>query len=456
MYQQKGVDTIKGGYMKKQNNITAKKLAGFRDFFADDIQVREFVINTFKRVFEKYGYEPLQTPALEYTEIFAGEAGEEAEKLFYNFQDNAGRDVMLKYEVMISMCRAVAENINTLPLPYKRYQIQNVWRAEKPQKGRYREFTQCDADTIGSDNVIWDAEFIQMGIEAMKELGFKKFQASISNRKFLNGLVKFAGATQEEFIPICLSIDKLPKIGRGAVKKELTTKRNISGEVADKILDIITTTGDSKSLIQTFKKQMTSEPSALEGLEELEQIFNYFKTSKIDPRYYVFSPYIARGLAYYTGPIWEFEILDGNVGSVAGCGRYDNTIGRFLGKRVPATGGSFGIERLVEVIKDRNMIQVSKTTTQVLVTIFDNSLLNESIKVANTLRSKGISTMLYSDPIKLNKQLKYADKKGIPYVIVLGPDEVENGVLQLKDMKTGKQQKLLLKNVINLLTDVNR
>lgn len=428
--------------------VKPQLLKGFRDFFAEDIQIRQFVINTFKRVFEKYGYEPLETPALEYADIFEKEAGEEAAKLFYKFKDEGGRNIMLKYEVMIAMCRAVAENINTIVFPYKRYQIQPVWRAEKPQKGRYREFTQCDADTIGSDSVLCDAEFIQMGIEALKELGFDKFMANISNRKFLNGIILYSGASNEQFIPICLSIDKLPKIGRDAVKKELLEKRKIPESVANKILDIVTKKGSIEELFSSFKKQLKDVPVAVEGLTELEQIFNYLRLVDLPKENYKFAPYIARGLAYYTGPIWEFEILDGNVGSIAGCGRYDNTIGRFVGRRMPATGGSFGIDRIVEVIKDRKMFQSSKTPIRVLVSLFDQSLLQDTLRVTNELRKNNIPTMLYPEATKLDKQLKYADRKKIPYVVIVGPEEIKKKIVKLKDMKTGEQLELNQENLI--------
>lgn len=438
------------------NNTTVKPqlLKGFRDFFAEDIQIREFVINTFKRVFEKYGYEPLETPALEYSDIFEKESGEEAVKLFYKFKDEGGRDIMLRYEVMIAMCRSVAENINTLVFPYKRYQIQPVWRAEKPQKGRYREFTQCDADTIGSDSVLCDAEFIQMGIEAFKELGFDTFKANISNRKFLNGIILYSGASNEQFIPICLSIDKLPKIGREAVRKELLDKRKIPENVADKILDIVSQEGNIKDLISTFKKQLKDIPIAVEGLNELEQIFDYFKYTELPEQNYCFAPYIARGLAYYSGPIWEFEILDGNVGSVAGCGRYDNTIGRFVGRRMPATGGSFGIDRIVEVIKDRKMFQSTKTPIKVLVSLFDQNLLQDTLRVTNELRKNNISTMLYPEVSKLDKQLKYADRKKIPYVVIIGPEEVQRKIVKLKDMKTGIQKEIPKEKLIEAIRNL--
>lgn len=431
--------------------IKPQLLKGFRDFFAEDIQLREFVINTFKRVFEKYGYEPLETPALEYSDIFEKESGEEAVKLFYKFKDEGGRDIMLKYEVMIAMCRAVAENINTIVFPYKRYQIQPVWRAEKPQKGRYREFTQCDADTIGTNSVIADAECIQMGIEALKELGFETFRANISNRKFLNGIILYSGASNEQFIPICLSIDKLPKIGRDAVKKELLEKRKIPESVADKILDVVTKRGAIDELLDVFKKQLKDIPVAVVGLDELEQIFDYFKYAKLPKESYLFAPYIARGLAYYTGPIWEFEIVDGNVGSVAGCGRYDDTIGRFIGRRMPATGGSFGIDRIVEVIKDRKMFQSSRTPIKVLLTLFDGKSLKTIVQIANTLRKNNVPVMVYPEAAKLDKQLKYADRKKIPYVVIAGPEEIKKKLVKLKNMNTGEQKEVTLDQLVQLV-----
>ena len=434
------------------NQIKVQKLAGFRDYFAEDVKIREYVINIFKKVFEKYGYEPLETPALENSNIFVGELGDEAEKLFYRFKDQGGRDIMLKYDVMTPMCRTVAENINKIIFPYKRYQIQNVWRSEKPQKGRFREFTQCDADTIGSASVICDAEFIQMGIEALNNIGFKEFRANINNRKLLSGIIQFAGASEKEFIPICISVDKLPKIGRDQVKKELIEKRKINSEISDKILDLITLKGETEELLNKLKKQLKNIPVAMEAISELEIIFDYFNTIKLDKKFYRFTPFIARGLAYYTGPVWEFEILEGDVGSVAGCGRYDNIIGKFVGKEVAATGGSFGIDRLVEVIKSRKMINFSSIITKTLVTVFDISLFNNSLIIADRLRKNNISTILYPIPNeKLDKQLKYANKKNIPYVVIIGPEEVVSGKIVLKDMKTGEQFKLSKEELVSKL-----
>jgi len=429
-----------------------QKLPGFRDYFVSDLRIREYVINTFKQVFEKYGYEPLETPALEPSSIFVGELGDEAEKLFYRFKDNGNRDVMLKYDVMTSMCRCVAENINTIAFPYKRYQIQNVYRAEKPQKGRFREFTQCDADTIGSDDVTWDAEFIQMGIEALKKLGFSKFRANINNRKLLNGIVQYAGATDKDFVAICISIDKLPKIGREKVRKELIEKRKIKADVADKILDLVSLVGDNDSTLNQYQSILKDIPVAIEALTELKKIFRYFDVVGLDKEYYRLAPFIARGLAYYTGPVWEFEIIEGGVGSVAGCGRYDNIIGRFVGQKVPATGGSFGIDRIVEILKEKKLVKISESSCRVMVTVFNTEMFETSLKIADSLRKEEIATMLY--PVvndKLQKQLKYADKKKIPYVIIIGPDEEKKGQLILKEMLTRNQYTLSLKEAVRKL-----
>jgi histidyl-tRNA synthetase len=429
--------------------LKVQKLAGFRDFFALDVKVREFVINTFKNVFEKYGYEPLETPALENSNIFVGELGDEAEKLFYRFKDQGGRDVMLKYDVMTSMCRSVAENINTIVFPYKRYQIQPVWRSEKPQKGRYREFTQCDADTIGSDSVICDAEFIQMGIEALTELGFKEFRANINNRKLIQAVVAYSGAKDEQFIPICISVDKLPKIGREAVKKELIEKRKVEAKVADKILDLVTVTGETDQMLDKFEDKLKNIPMGVEAIAEMRTIFDYLKKVNLDPKFYQFAPFIARGLAYYTGPVWEFEVTEGGVGSVAGCGRYDNIIGKFVGRETPATGGSFGIDRIVEVIKARNMLKLESLSAKVLVTVFETGLFDKSLEAAEFLRKNNVKTLLYPGiKDKLDRQMKYANKKGIPYVVIVGPEEANRNVVKLKDMKSGEQEELTLPKLV--------
>jgi histidyl-tRNA synthetase len=435
--------------MKKELKAPMR-LKGFNDFFAEDMLIRNFVTNTFKEVFEKYGYEPLETPALEYTSLMLGISGEEAEKQFYRFKDSGDRDVMLKYEVMTSMSRAYAQNKENIPLPYKRYQIQRVWRAENTQKGRYREFTQCDADTLGSLSMTADAEFIQMGIEIVGKLGFKDYRARISNRKFLEGLGEYIGVRREKFYAFFSSIDKLPKIGVDGVKKVMIDK-GIKEKQAEKTLELIDPAKFEKknyrSSIEAFESTVGKTKPGKEALQELSQIADYLEAAKVDERYYMFDPSIARGLASYTGPVWEFEVVDGGVGSIAGCGRYDTLIAKYIGIDVPATGGSFGIERICDILKDRKMVDLGETTVDVLVTVFDEATWKAALKVAIELRNQGLATMLYPEVAKIGKQFQYADRKGIPWVVVVGPDEVKAGVIQLKDMKNEKQYSVKIEEV---------
>jgi len=435
--------------------IKAQKLAGFRDFLPEDMKVREEVISAFKKVFSSYGYEPLETPALEYAEVLLGKYGDEADKLIYKFKDPGGRMVAMKYDLTVPACRVLAEYANQLPLPFKRYQIQPVWRADKPQKGRFREFFQCDADSLGTASMLADGEFIQMCTDLFQALGFTKFVTRINNRKLINGFVKYAGGKEEQFFDIVTSIDKLEKIGLEGVKSELN-KRGIPKEVSQRILELIKPQGNTKELLKTYQKKLSSVPEATEGLEELEEIFDYFQVVGVSEKYYQFSPSIVRGLAYYTGPVWETVIFEGGVGSVTGCGRYDKLIGMFLDRDIPATGGSFGFERIIEVMKDRRMIKARGPAAKVLVTVFSPKLLEKSIKLATLIRYRiKVNCELYLDPnASLDKQLKYADRKNIPYAAILGPDEVKNKTITWKNLTTRTQETLpsdkLPKGLINI------
>jgi len=423
----------------KMKTIQPRTLKGFRDFLPEDMKIRQRVISLFKQVFESFGYEPLETPTLEHADILLGKYGEEAEQLIYRFEDRGGRPVAMKYDLTVPTCRVVAQYGDKIPLPFKRYQIQPVWRADNTQKGRFREFFQCDADTIGSPSMIADAEFIQMGLEIMKKLGFTDFYARINNRKFIDGLVQYAGATQEQFYAICIAIDKLEKIGLDGVTAEME-KKGVVPEVIKKIIEVVSLKGTNEELIGKLSEMMKEVSIAQEGLTELASIFSYLKTAGVQEELYTFDLSIIRGLSYYTGPVWEFTVRDGGVGSVAGCGRYDKLVGLYLGRDVPATGGSFGIERLFEVIKERGLLK-DKSNKEELVTIFSPELAQQSFKLANDLRKQGKSVILYPDEkAKLEKQLKYANKKGIETVYILGPEEVENKTVKVKNMKTGEQQ----------------
>lgn len=436
------------------NKITPQTLPGFRDFLPEEMKIREQVINVFKKVFASYGYEPLETPALEYAETLLGKYGEEGDKLIYQFKDPGKRRVAMKYDLSVPLARVISQYVNQLPLPFKRYQIQPVWRADKPQKGRFREFYQCDADTVGTASMIADGEFIQMCTDLFQNLGFNDFVTRINNRKLINGLVKYAGANNTQFYDIVVSIDKLEKIGLKGVENELR-KRKIPQSTSKKILELIKIKETSKKLLKIMQEKLSSIPEALTGIKEIEQIFAYLQTSSVPEKYYCFDPSIVRGLAYYTGPVWETVILEGKVGSVTGCGRYDKLIGMFLGRDIPATGGSFGLERIVEIIKDRQMLKPQKSSTQVLVTIFSPEYLKKSIEVVTTLRfSNIVNTELYPDPeAKLDKQLKYADRKGIPYAIIIGPKEAAKNIVSLKNLRTKTQKTLPLEKLTKSLLE---
>jgi histidyl-tRNA synthetase len=407
-------------------------------------RIRRQVVNVFQSVFESYGYEPLETPAMEYAETILGKYGSEAEKLVYQLEDPGGRKLALMYEMTTSACRFVAQNYNNLTFPFKRYQIQKAWRAEKPQKGRFREFMQCDADIWGTKSVTVDAEFIEMGALIMQKLGFKDFVTRINNRKITNVMIKLAGANEKQLYDITIAIDKLGKIGLDGVKKELK-QRGVDPKVSKKILEVVGLKGENRELLDKIKKILAKYPGGMEGISELEQIFDILDESGFDKKLFCFDPSIVRGLAYYTGPVWEIEVIEGGIGSVAGCGRFDTLTKMISGTDIPASGGSFGIERICEVLKDRKMVDIPSSIIKVLVTVFSPDLAPKSREIGRRLREQGINVEVYIEPeTKIDKQLKYADKKGIPYVIIVGPEEIKKKVVTVKEMKTGKQETVSL------------
>lgn len=418
--------------------IQPRTLKGFRDFLPADMRIRQYVFGVFRETFEKYGYEPLETPVLEYADILKGKYGDEAEQLMYSFTDRGEREVAMKYDLTVPTCRVLAQYQNDLPLPFKRYQIQPVWRAENTQKGRFREFYQCDADTFGSSSQLVEAEYIQMGVEVLQKLGFKDLLVRVNNRKIIDGITKFAGASDDEFYTICIAVDKLDKIGMDGVKDEMSRK-GIGAATIDKVVEVISIPAGRQEALSAMKEKLKDIPVALEGIAELEQMFSFLEAAQVPEQFYQFDPTIIRGLSYYTGPVWEFIITDGGVGSVGGCGRYDNLVNLYAGKDVPAAGGSFGIERLIEIIKDRNLVKLTNEE-EMLVTIFAPELAGISIKVAQHLREQGKRVMIYPDQnTRLDKQLKYADKKGIPYVVIIGAEEQAKGIYKVKNMQTGAE-----------------
>ncbi len=393
------------------NKITPRTLKGFRDFLPKEARKRQFVIDKLRSVFESYGFEPLETPALEYAEILEGKYGEEGEKLMYKFEDKGGRKVALRYDQTVPLARVIAQYSNSIPLPFKRYQISNVWRGENPQRGRFREFLQCDIDIAGISSSRSDAEIIQVAMESLERLGFKNFKILVNDRSLFEKIPKDA----------LLSIDKLGKIGEKKVMAELSQK-GIDVKILDKI--------------------KLNKPG-----EKLQKIISLIKDKRV-----IFEPTLARGLDYYTGLIIEVEVEGFDAGSVGGGGRYDNLIGLFSNQTIPAVGFSFGFDRLIEAIDELNLFPAEVTTTKVLVTLFSKELEKESIQTASMLREKGINTEVYLDEAKMDKQLKYANQKGIPYVVIIGPDEAKSASATLKNMKTGEQNTLPLDQLSTSIT----
>ncbi len=404
--------------------ITPITLKGFRDFLPKEARKRQYVVNKLREVFESFGFEPLETPALEYEEILLGKYGTEGDKLMYRFTDNGGRRVALRYDQTVPLARVIARYGNQLPTPFKRYQIQPVWRAENPQKGRFREFLQCDIDTVGSSSPLSDAEIIACTIQSFETLGFSNFKILINDRSILNIF-----AVEEVRI-----LDKIEKIGVDGVINELVEKNLESKDTAQKKIN------DLRSI----------QPP-----ESVKQIMDNLSGLGVDNSKVEFSPTLARGLDYYTRMIFEVKVEGYGAGSVAGGGRYDNLIGLFAGKNIPAVGVAFGFDRIVEAMNQLNLFPTDLAATEVLVTIFSEEFLDKSLEVSSQLRSNNINTEIWLDPqAKLEKQLKYADQKGIPYALIIGPEEVKTNKAVLKNLEERTQITAPLDEIIkNELTN---
>ena len=431
------------------SSIEPKILKGMRDFLPEDMRRRKYVMNIIEQTFLRYGFEPCETPAIEYAEILEGKYGEE-EKLLYRFEDQGERRVALKFDLTVPLARLIAMYQNQIAMPFKRYQMQPVYRAEKPQKGRYREFYQCDVDIVGSESSIADAELIILAKYALTNLGFEEFTIRINHRKLLRALAIHAGVPEENANSVAIAIDKLDKIGPDGVRQELLN-RNISAASADTILTLTRLEGTALELITRLNNTFSNIPVALEALNDLEKVFLILQHSGLSEKHYAFDLTLARGLGYYTGPIFEINVTRPKIGSIGGGGRYDGLIGMFQKANIPATGISLGLERIIDVMTELNMFPEEIRTTQVLITLFDDDSIGYAVNIASRLRSAGINTEMYYQAGKLKKQFTYADKKGIQFVVIVGPDEQQNNSATLKDMKTGEQVTAQLDFVIEKL-----
>ncbi len=414
-------------------------LKGFRDFLPQRMILRSRVINTLKEVFEEHGFEPFDTPAIEYAETLEGKFGEE-EKLIYKFVDKGGRRVALRYDLTVPLARAVAMYRHQLVFPFKRYQIAPVWRADRPQKGRYREFWQCDADIVGTPSMLADAECLLVTCRGLQRLGFNGFQVHLNNRKLLAAMVEYAGAAPSQRPAVFRAIDSLPKVGIDAVRAELN-EAGIGPQVVDRVLELAAMAGNSREKLELARRRLADYPQAQEGIAELWEILDHLEAAGLGDRWIQIDFALARGLDYYTGPIFETVVSEPKVGSITGGGRYDHLVGTFARQDIPAVGTSFGLERLIDVIEELSLWPEKATVVDVLVTVFQEDLLGLSISIAQQLRSAGIRSDLYCDyRSDIGKQLRYADRKGIPIAVIAGPDEAARGEAIVKTMSTGQQR----------------
>ena len=436
------------------NKRQARVLKGFRDYLPEQMILRQRIIEICRDIFESHGFEPLDTPALEYLDVLTGKAGEN-EKLMYRFEDAGGREVGMRYDLTVPLARVVAMHQNDLVLPFKRYHIAPVWRAENPQRGRFREFWQCDADIAGSSSALADAEVIAIMAEALEGIGIPEFTIRINHRRLLESLGRAAGVRDEQATVLYRAIDKLDKIGSEGVARELADA-GVAMDQASRVLDLVTKQGEPLALLAELRTELTAVPGAIAAIDELEQLFRVLPDFGVAPRRYALDLALARGLDYYTGPVFEATVTEPKVGSVGGAGRYDGLVGAFLGRPIPATGMSLGLERIIEVVREHGLMPLPTSVAEVALVVFPETA-GAGARLASSLRKHGLRVDLSLQPHRgIGDQLKLADRKGIPVAVILGSSELESGTATLKDLRAGDQIVVSLDDlggaVENLLT----
>ena len=444
--------------MKK---ITPTLPKGTRDFGPGEMKKREYLFKIFKDTFSLYGFNAIETPSMENINVLNGKYGEEGDKLIFRILDsgdfikdvdnieskdsnNLRKEISkkgLRYDLTVPFARYVSMNRDKITLPFKRYQIQNVWRADRPQKGRFREFYQCDVDYIGTKSIVCEAEIIDLVYSIFEKLKIQDFSVKLNNRKVLFGIVETL-SLQDNFDKICIIIDKIDKIGKDKFAEELKNI-DLSKSQIEKLNSVLFFDGSNDDKIKFLKDFLSKSSTGLEGINEIE---NLTKLSKE----FIFDINLARGLSYYTSSIFEVILDEKNIGSLCGGGRYDDLTEIFGYKDISGIGISFGIERIYEIMKERNLFpdSINKKDT-VLVCSMSEKYLDDSLRISSILRNNNISTDLYPDNPKLKKQLQYANNNDIPYVIIIGEDEVTSKLFTLKDMETGNQEKLGIDEIIS-------
>ena len=425
------------------SKIVARVLKGFRDYMPENCLPKERMQRQIAGVFESFGFAPLQTPALEYAECLLGKYGDEGDKLLYRFRDNGDRDVAMRYDLTVPLARVVAMNGNIIR-PFKRYQIAPVWRAEKPGRGRFREFMQCDVDIVGSADMMADAECLAVGSAVLNALGIDDFVIRINNRKLLTAmLARFDIAEGEPALGVLRTIDKLPKIGEANVRKLLANENGLSNTAIDGIFEFLALPADA--LLEWFSDDETGRL----GAEELNKVLQMAAEMGLADHVEI-DLSIARGLDYYTGTIYEtFLRSDEGLGSVMSGGRYDGLLSMFGGQDIPAVGISLGVDRLFYGLLEAGLLQEQRSPTTLLVGVFSEGERKLSYDVAAKLRAAGINAETYPGTPRMKKQLQYANRQGIVHVALVGQKEADSGLIILKNMENGEQESLTIDDLID-------
>lgn len=435
---------------------------GTRDFGPAQMVRRNYIFDTIKRIFQKFGFQPLETPSMENLSVLMGKYGDEGDQLLFkvlnsgDFAEKLSAEDLglgykklthriaekgLRYDLTVPFARYVVMNRGELVFPFKRYQIQPVWRADRPQRGRYREFYQCDADVVGTDSLLCEAEIVLMIQEVLLSLGLSDFTIKINNRKVLSAIAEVIGAPGQEG-PLCVAIDKLDKIGKEAVENELA-ERGFGPEAIQKLQPIFELSHSNTDTFARLEQWLTDSELGQKGVAELRSIWQLVAGFGLDDSRLQLDVTLARGLSYYTGAIFEVKANGVQMGSISGGGRYDNLTGTFGVPGLSGVGISFGVDRIYDVLDELGLFPASAAaTTQVMFSNFDSAAAAYALPLLKTLRDEGLNAEMYPDAAKLKKQLDYADRKQIPMVVLVGSDEMQSGELTLKNMQSGEQHKV--------------
>ena len=445
---------------------------GTRDFSPLEMGRRNFIFDTIKSVFRKYGYQQIETPSMENLSTLTGKYGDEGDKLMFKILNSGDfwaeaekrnteqsskaltsviSEKALRYDLTVPFARYVVQHQNEITFPFKRFQVQPVWRADRPHKGRYREFFQCDADVVGSDSLLNEAEFVMIYDEALTNLGLKDFTVKINNRKILSGIAEIIDKA-DNIIDLTVAIDKLDKIGLEGVTKELLERGFTEADI-ERIKPIILLQGNNEEKLQQLRNVLSTSTTGLKGCDEIEQVFNYLNLCKLQTAHCELDITLARGLNYYTGAIFEVKTNEAQMGSIGGGGRYDDLTGMFGLKGLTGAGISFGADRIYDVMEELKLFpEDAGQVSQVLICCFDKDGEIYALPLLQQLRASNISAELYPAGAKIKKQLDYANSKQIPNVILIGSEEIQTGMLTVKNMQTGTQEKLMSDDIIQKLS----